>query len=263
VRNNFEMLFENGVDFENRMIFFGTNSHLDSDEYGGFTIQSAEKVCRALIAMEKANPDLPIQLHVTSQGGDIYALVKIIDTIEALKCPVHFIGSGIIASSAAYLMCVCDERKLYKNSTVMIHSLRDSEGDGETYENLKVAAKERESVQEKLNKVLEENSLVPKKIWTELISRDLYLTPRECVTLGICDEIISSERRTKFRDKRVAQLIKTSGKKKTILNLIQSLFNRIELKTTLHFFINKVAHPLKTAKDAQKLEASEEKDKSK
>lgn len=238
---DYENFMNIGVDIKARTIDFGVNSHMDTDDYGGFSVQTVNYVCRALYTMERIAKNKPIELHVTSYGGDALALLKLIDTIEAIKCPIIFIGGGIVYSSAAYLMTVCDERKVYKNTSIMLHSIRDKVDTKEdSIENIKIGVAENERVQNKLNKILGENSILPENVWPELLSRDLHLTPEECITLGIVDSIIKPVKRGGYRRKRLAQMKKSAAKDKKVAKLVQDLLTRIKSSSSVNLSINKI-----------------------
>ena len=66
----------------------------------------------------------PIKLYITSNGGYVYQVFSIIDTIKSLVVPVHTICKGFVASAGTLLSLAGEKRFITKNSYMLIHELR-------------------------------------------------------------------------------------------------------------------------------------------
>ena len=84
---------------------------------------SANLLVAQLLFLEEAQPGVPIELTISSNGGDLYGGFAIHDTIQAISSPVHTICIGRCRSMAAVLLA-CGEpghRLAFPNSRIMIH----------------------------------------------------------------------------------------------------------------------------------------------
>lgn len=66
----------------------------------------------------------PIKLYITSNGGYVYQVFSIIDTIKSLVVPVHTICRGFVASAGTLLSLAGEKRFITENSYMLIHELR-------------------------------------------------------------------------------------------------------------------------------------------
>lgn len=213
-----------GVDIKNRRIYFGIN--LDSaepSESTDFSTASVEYAIRALHRMAKDAPGKPIELHMSSYGGDTYAMLRLHDEILACPCQIKFFGGGAIMSSATFIMAACDERYLYPNATVMVHELSTS-SDGR-HTDIKIDAAENNRLMNQLCSIYEANSRMPKEFWMDIAQRDVYLSSNEAIKLGLADKIIEPKKRGNLRKIRQAAMRKEVDEK-DMKNLVRSLYER-------------------------------------
>ena len=68
------------------------------------TRDSANLVIAQLLHLESQDPDKDISLYIDSPGGDVYAGLGIIDTMNFIKPDVSTICVGMAASMAAVLV---------------------------------------------------------------------------------------------------------------------------------------------------------------
>lgn len=220
-----------GVDLKNRRIYFGVNlDSSDSDESTNFNMSSVEYSIRAMHRMAADAPGKPIEIHMSSYGGDIYAMLRLYDEIHACPCQIKFFGGGAIMSSATFIMAGCDERYLYPNATVMVHELSTS-SDTIKHTDIQVNAGEDRRLMDKLYSIYAENSRMPKDFWQDVCQRDLYLSASEAVSLGLVDKIIEPKKRGNLRKARYAALKKEPDNKdmRKLLTDIYSRINKVKI----------------------------------
>ncbi len=87
------------------------------------TRDSANLVVAQLLHLESQDPDKDIMLYIDSPGGDVYAGLGIIDTMNYIKPDVCTICVGMAASmGAAILACGAKGKRMaLPNSMVLIH----------------------------------------------------------------------------------------------------------------------------------------------
>lgn len=227
-KNTIDTILENGIDVKNRRIYFG--ALLESHDEGGsdFTWRSVEWAMRAIHMFETDAPHKPIEIHMSSPGGSAYEMLRLVDIIEFSPCQFKFYGSGMIMSAAGWIMAICDERYLHKNTRVLLH-------DAPPYGSIEVPIKltdrridqnEEESLQTKLNKVFAENSRMPEEFYAIIVKRDCYMSAEETVALGLADKVLESKKRGNLRRMRIALLNKEADKAE-MSKLVKTLYDRV------------------------------------
>ncbi len=232
-------ILDNGIDLKNRRIYFGALSASADEDGSDFTWRSCERAIRAIHIMETEAPAKPIELHMSSPGGDPYEMLRLIDVIEACSCQIKFFGSGKIMSAATWVMASCDERYLYKHARVLIH---DSPAGGSQEVPSKLSDRyidtdEERRLQNELDEMYADNSRMPREFWSELVKRDTYLSAEEAVLLGLADKVIEPKKRGNLRKVRMACLKKQVDQKeltKLVKTLYKRMYNGSHHKVELH-----------------------------
>lgn len=218
-----------GIDIHHRRIYFGYLDHAETeDEYGhDFHFTSVALAIRGIDKMLDFTNKEPIEIHMTSFGGEPYNMLALLDKILECPCPVKFYGRGRISSSASWIMAVCDERYLAENTNVMIHD--GSDGFGGKMTDMEIYTEEATRLQDRLNKIYAENSRMPKSFWDAIVRRDVFLTAEETVLLGLADAIIPYRGRSQFRKGVRAKNLST----KPPANKLKRLVNKIAEQTKM------------------------------
>jgi ATP-dependent Clp protease, protease subunit len=220
-------IFDVGFDRKKRRIYFGTTKVEENDDHGSVCWKSVEDAIRQMHVLVKDNARKPIEIHSYSWGGDVYAMLRMIDEIEACPCKVVFIGGGKIASAMTWIMAVCDERLLHKNTVVMLHDGVDSvEG---KHTDVQVDAKHGLDLQERIDKIFAHNSIMPFEFWQDVLQRDVYMTAEETIQIGLADKIIEPKKRGNLRRSRIALMNKPRDAKE-MKKLVKSMYERTNRK---------------------------------
>lgn len=224
-----EYILDHGVDLKNRKIYFGNVIESYDSEGSDFTWRSVERVIRAIHVMEQDAPKKPIEIHMSSPGGDAYEMLRLVDIIEHSPCQFKFYGSGKIMSAATWIMAICDERYLYRNARIMLH---DSPAGGWTngpakLTDRRIDQREEDDLQDRLNKLYAENSRMPEKFYAAIVKRDCYISAEETVMLGLADKILEPKKRGNLRRMRIALLNKEVNKSE-LTSVVNKLYKRIE-----------------------------------
>lgn len=88
---------------------------------GEITTESACDIQAQLLYLASENEDNPISIYINSPGGDVYAGLGIIDTMNLVKPDIHTICIGEAFSMAAVILAVGNERSALEHSRIMIH----------------------------------------------------------------------------------------------------------------------------------------------
>lgn len=220
-KSEIDDIFSKGVDLKNRRIHFGAVD----DDSGDINWLSVEIAIRALLKMSTDYPKKPIELHMSSGGGDSYEALRLYDAIQACSCQIKFFGSGQIMSAAVIVMVGCDERWLSPNTTVMNHDGSSASPDS-TMTDREIDTEEIRRVTNRINQILAENSRLPLDFWEEIGQRDLHLTAEEAIALGLADRVVEFRKRGNLRKVRTHSLTEAVDNKE-LTKLIRTLYKRV------------------------------------
>lgn len=129
-----------------------------------------------------------IELHISSDGGEISPALSLVDKIKINSIPIDTYCEGFVASAATLISVAGRKRYLTKNSCLLLHQL-SSEIWG-PYESLNDEKQNLDLYMLMIKKIYLENTKFKSKQLIELLKHDLCLTSQECLELGIVDVII-------------------------------------------------------------------------
>lgn len=156
------------------------------------TRESANLVIAQLLHLESQDPDKDISLYIDSPGGEVYAGLGILDTMNFIKPEVSTICVGMAASMAAVLLAcgAKGKRMALPNSMVLIH--QPSSGVQGQQTDIQIVADETKYIREHLNKILSDATGQPiEKIQVDT-ERDNYLRAQAALEYGLVDKVITS-----------------------------------------------------------------------
>ena len=156
------------------------------------TRDSANLVIAQLLHLESQDPDKDISLYIDSPGGDVYAGLGILDTMNFIKPEVSTICVGMAASMAAVLLSAGakGKRLALPNSMVLIH--QPSSGAQGQQTDIQIVADETRWVRQRLNEILAENTGQTVEKINQDTERDNYLRAQEALAYGLVDRVIES-----------------------------------------------------------------------
>jgi ATP-dependent Clp protease protease subunit len=139
--------------------------------------------------------DGPIDIHITSDGGDIYSGFAIHDLIKNSHNDVTIVGHGMVASIATLIMQAGKKRYLSKNCTFMIHQASIyAEG---SFHKLDLLTQTQEL--NRLNKMylkhMSSRSVIPLKDIAEMCKKDSYLSAAQAIKFGFVDGYVPRSRK--------------------------------------------------------------------
>lgn len=156
------------------------------------TRDSANLVIAQLLHLESQDPDKDISLYIDSPGGDVYAGLGILDTMNFIKPDVSTICVGMAASMSAVLLAAGakGKRLALPNSMVMIH--QPSSGVQGQQTDIQIIADETKWIRQHLNELLSDYTGQPIEKVNVDTERDNYLRAQEACDYGLVDRVISS-----------------------------------------------------------------------
>lgn len=131
-------------------------------------------------------PPPPIELHIHSEGGSLFAGVAAFDCIKSCVSPVHTYIDGCAASAATLLFLAGKKRYLYKNSFMLIHQLSATLHGGK-FEEFKDELKNQEKLMHTIKNIYLEAGKISEEELTEIMKHDLWLDSETVMKYGFAD----------------------------------------------------------------------------
>ena len=153
---------------------------------------SVSQAIAAMFAMSKRDHKLPIYLVIETYGGSVDSMFSLYDAIKFVPCPVITIAMGKVMSAGVLILASGHKGKrlIAPHARVMTHPAWGHMA-GNVFE-IKHELKEMERQEEQWLEAMEFESGTPIETLREINERrgDQYLTPQECIDLGIADSLL-------------------------------------------------------------------------
>ncbi len=162
---------------------------------GAITRTDAETINRWAVAAARSSSE-PVTLHISSEGGEVFAGVSIIQSIRHLQAngiKVTGVVEGQAMSMASIVLQACDVRRMTAMSVLMCHGVTFwNRGD---LKNSRLEIKLAEQLTERVIDLYVARAhgiYADRSFWTtQLESSDpLYLMAPEALSAGLIDEIV-------------------------------------------------------------------------
>ena len=151
---------------------------------------TASLIVAQLLYLEAQDPDKDIQFYINSPGGSVTAGMAIYDTMKYIKCDVATICVGMAASMGAFLLSAGTKGKrlALPNAEIMIH--QPSAGTQGQITDMAIHMKRLQTIKERMNRILAENTGKPVEVVTADCERDNFMTAQEAMEYGLIDKVI-------------------------------------------------------------------------
>lgn len=176
-----EAYFDHGVDVANRRIFL--TGEIDEDTIGD--------VIKGLYLMDSDATE-PVELFISSCGGDIYEMFALYDIMRTVNCPVHTFAYGKCQSGAPLLLA-CGEpghRWVAPNCFFMVHDSWGSVPEMNT-EAAEVQIKHDKDVKLRWCRALAKHSDKDLRFWKRVTKKgsDTFFGSDDAIEWGLADKI--------------------------------------------------------------------------
>ena len=152
---------------------------------------TASLIVAQLLYLEAQDPDKDIPFYINSPGGSVTAGMAIYDTMQYVKCDVSTICIGMAASMGAFLLSSGAKGKRYAlpNAEIMIH--QPSAGTQGQITDMSLHLKRLETIKERLNRILADNTGKDVATVTADCERDNFMSAEEALAYGLIDKVIT------------------------------------------------------------------------
>ena len=159
------------------------------DEIEIDTLYRVVKYSRAIMKHRGGPSTEPLTYFISSYGGDLYATFGIIDFMKSFQTPVNTLVRGTAMSAGALLAASgTGVRQISRNSVMMFHEFT-TEMVGKSGD-IVATSDHIKDLQKQSNKWLASVTNKSEKWWATSTVKDLYLSPNDCLKMGIVDKIV-------------------------------------------------------------------------
>lgn len=183
----FGSLMTDNVDLLGRRIYL----------HGGVDEDTIGKAIRAMYFLSDLDPEAPIELFVSSYGGDLDEAFALHDVTRTVACPVHTVALGKCMSAAPMLVACGEEGQRYasEHTSFMLHAVSLHGMEGSTVEQIRDTAKETQAAVDDYINLLVQYSAKPRAHWARIFKKgsDTYFDASTALEWGLIDQIWSEK----------------------------------------------------------------------
>lgn len=193
-----------GIDLESRRI------QLDMD----VSDVMCSLVLRALLKMADISHE-PIEIYLSSYGGEIYSALSIYDAIRACPCDVYIYANSKIMSAGTIIYLAGDVRIAAKHTTFMLHSA--SSGVEGKIKDLEIDVQEGKRLNNVMLELLAERTKMKKNWWyRKILSHDTYFDVNQAREYGLISNEKGAHKNVRTTKKLRKSRISNRNKKSTV-----------------------------------------------
>lgn len=163
------------------------------DEISTDTISALNKEMRAVAdkmllisTIHKRSPQ-PIWLHLTTNGGDIYAAFSAIDCILNLGVPVYTVVDGFVASAGTLISVAATRRYIMPNAYMLLHELRSSMWG--KFSDISDEVSNLKKIMAHIVSIYGEYTTIPARKLETILKKDIIWNAAECTKHGVVDGV--------------------------------------------------------------------------
>ena len=135
---------------------------------------------------QKYQTEPHIELHIYSNGGDVFIGLDMYNYIKRASIPIHTYIDGMIASAATFIYLAGNKRFISDYNHVLIHQLSTSFWG--KFEDLTDEFQNSKSLMNCICDLYKTNTKIPKKTLDELLKRELLLNTNDCIRFGVATD---------------------------------------------------------------------------
>ena len=141
--------------------------------------------------LQRVDPEQEITMYINSPGGEISSGLALYDTMQAVKCPVRTVCTGMAASMAALLFASGNRRDMLPHARIMIHHPLMSGGVGGTALRVDALARDLMKMRETVAMIFSAHCGLALEEVCAQTATDTCFDAREAIAWGLADRIIT------------------------------------------------------------------------
>ncbi len=158
---------------------------------GPIETNMANTIVAQLLFLESENPNADISLYINSPGGEVYAGLAILNTMQYIKPNVTPTGMGVVASMASVLLAAGEKGKrfLLPDATVMVH--QPSSGTQGMITDMEISVREGQRLKKLITQKMAEFTGRKEKEVFDAMERDNWMDAETAKKFGLVDGILN------------------------------------------------------------------------
>lgn len=152
--------------------------------------QVANLVVAQLLYLSREDPEKGIQMYINSPGGQIYAGMAILDTMQMIPNKVSTVAVGVTASFGTVLLAAGSKGQRYALPHATIHMHQPLGGAEGQASDIEIQAREILRLKSHLNSFLSEVTGQPIDVIEKDTDRNFYLDSEQAVAYGLVDKVL-------------------------------------------------------------------------
>ena len=168
--------------------------------------------------LENANGK-PLAIHINSGGGEVFEGFAIYNLLKGYEGQKTTYIDGLAGSIASVIALSGDKVIMNQASMFMIHNAWG--GCFGNAEEMRQVANALEQVNEVIKAIYVKKTNLSKEELTELMDKESFITPEDCLKYGFCDEVIDGQAVDK--EPSLNNLLDSINKKLETMNKLKEL----------------------------------------
>jgi ATP-dependent Clp protease protease subunit len=129
----------------------------------------------------------PIYLHITTDGGDVFAAFSMVDCIKSLDIPVYSVVDGLVASAGTIISVAAKKKYIRPNAYMLVHELSSYVWGKMSY--IEEQVSNLKKIMTHITDLYLEHTSIKEKELKKILLTDITWNAEECIKKGIADEI--------------------------------------------------------------------------
>jgi len=131
----------------------------------------------------------PMWLHLTTNGGDIYAAFSVIDCIKHLGVPVYTVVDGFVASAGTLISVAAAKRYIMPNAYMLLHELRSNMWG--KFSDISDEMTNLKKVMDHIVRIYTEHTTIAPRQLEKILKKDIIWNADECLQHGVIDGVFN------------------------------------------------------------------------
>jgi ATP-dependent Clp protease protease subunit len=152
---------------------------------------SANLTIAQLLYLNREDPKTPVQIYVSSPGGEVYAGLGIYDTMQQLAAPVSTVAVGRTASFGTVLLTAGQKGMRHALPNATIHMHQPWGGMQGQVSDMMIQVNEFVRQRHQVNDIFVRHTGKERAVIERDTDRDFYLTATQAVEYGLIDSVLT------------------------------------------------------------------------
>jgi ATP-dependent Clp protease, protease subunit len=156
--------------------------------------QSASLLIAQMLFLSREEPEKPIQMYVSSPGGEVYAGLAIYDTMQQIPTPVSTTAVGMTASFGTVILTGGTAGMRYALPSATIHMHQPLGGTQGQVSDMLIHVNEYMRLKKHLIEIFVKHTGKDAATIERDNDRDIYLSAQQAVEYGLVDQILDNRK---------------------------------------------------------------------